>query len=323
MEKIRLPSYGGQALIEGVLMRGSRAVAAAMRAPDGTIKVQTEELSGIYKSRIKTIPFLRGLVILWDALGLGTRFLTISANMQTGEDEKIEGPALYLSLGLAFVMAIALFIVLPSALGNWIQLGLKLGFWLANLVEALLRLILAVGYIWAIGKMPDIQRVFAYHGAEHKTINAYEAREELTPANVMKYPLEHPRCGTGFLLTVIIFSIILFTPLRILPIYARLPAQVLLVPVIACLAYEYMRWTADHLDHRSVRALIKPNLALQHLTTRQPSLEMLEVAICSFTAMLALETSLVETPSDGMIEQNPGSTDVAEKETTRSTTEGA
>ncbi len=322
MEKARLPSYGGQALIEGVLMRGAHAVAAAMRAPDGSINVQTEKLSGIYQSRIKTIPFLRGLVILWDALGLGTRFLTISANLQTGEEEKIEGPALYLTLGFAFIMAIALFVLLPSALGNWIQLGLKLGFWVANLIEAILRLVLAIGYIWIIGKMPDIQRVFAYHGAEHKTINAYEDRAELTPATVMKYSVEHPRCGTGFLLTVIIFSIILFTPLRVLPILARLPAQVLLVPVIACLAYEYMRWTANHLDVRAIRILVTPNLALQRLTTRQPSLEMLEVAICSFNAMLALETSLAEVPGAAASEPR-GPMDASENKSTRSTTEGA
>ena len=311
MKKERLPSYGGQALIEGVLMRGSRAVAAAMRAPDGTITIQTEKLSGIYQSRIKKIPFLRGLIILWDALGLGTRFLTISANLQTGEEEKIEGPALYLTLGIAFIMAIALFVLLPSALGNWMEQGLKLGFWLANLIEAILRLAFAIGYIWAIGKLPDIQRVFAYHGAEHKTINAYEAREELTPANVMKYSLEHPRCGTGFLLTVIIFSIILFTPLRILPILARLPLQVLLVPVIACLAYEYMRWTASHLDSKFIRALISPNLALQKLTTRTPTNEMLEVAIASFNAMLALETSLV-LPVTSAIPQPVSSMDSSE-----------
>ena len=300
MKKERLPSYGGQALIEGVLMRGSRAVAAAMRAPDGTITVQTEELSGIYQSRIKSIPFLRGLVMLWDALGLGSRFLTISANLQTGEEEKIEGPALYLTLVISLVGAIALFVLLPTALGNWIEKGLKLGFWAASLIEAVLRLVLAIGYIWVIGKMPDIQRVFAYHGAEHKTINAYEAGAELTPVNVMKYSLEHPRCGTGFLLTVIVFSIVFFTPLRVLPVLARLPLQVLLVPVIACLAYEYMRWTASHLDSSFIRALIKPNLALQRLTTRQPTLEMLEVSICSFNSMLALETSLLASPAVGI-----------------------
>jgi len=293
MKKERLPSYGGQALIEGVLMRGSRALAAAMRAPDGSITVQTEELTGIYQSRIKTIPFMRGLIILWDAIGLGSKYLTTSANLQTGELEKIEGPALYLTLGLSFVVAIAIFVLLPSALGNWVQGAFNLGFWIANLFEAVFRLVLAIGYIWLIGKLPDIERVFAYHGAEHKTINAYEAGAELTPESVSQFSLEHPRCGTGFLLTVILFSIILFTPLRVLPLLVRLPSQVLLVPVIACLAYEYMRWTASHLDSKFIRALIYPNLVLQKLTTRTPTNDMLEVAIASFNAMLALETSLV------------------------------
>jgi uncharacterized protein YqhQ len=296
MKKDRLPSYGGQALIEGVLMRGSKAVAAAMRKPDGTIVVQTEVLSGIYQSRIKNIPFLRGLVMLWDALGLGMRFLTVSANMQTGEDEKLEGPAAFLTVGVAFVIAIGVFVLLPSAFGNWIEHALGLNFWVANLLEAILRLVLAIGYIWAIGKMSDIQRVFAYHGAEHKTINAYEAGAELTPEIVNNYSLEHPRCGTGFLLTVIIFTIILFTPLRILPMLERLPLQVLLVPVVACLAYEYMRWTANHLDNSFIRTLIAPNLALQKLTTRVPSLDILEVAIASFNAMLNLETTLTAAP---------------------------
>ena len=297
MKKERLPSYGGQALIEGVLMRGSKAVAAAMRRPDGTIVVQTEALTGIYQSRIKNIPLLRGLVMLWDALGLGMRFLTISANQQTGEDEKLEGPAAYLTIGVALIIAIGVFVLLPSAFGNWIEHGLGLNFWVANLLEAILRLALAIGYIWGIGRMADIQRVFAYHGAEHKTINAYEAGAELTPESVDRYSLEHPRCGTGFLLTVIIFTIILFTPLRVLPMIERLPLQVLLVPVVACLAYEYMRWTANHLDWPFVRALISPNLALQHLTTRPPSLDIIEVAITSFNAMLALETQLSAVPA--------------------------
>ena len=307
MKKERLPFYGGQALIEGVLMRGSKAVAAAMRKPDGSISIHVEELTGIYQSRIKNIPFLRGLVLLWDSLGLGSRFLTISANLQTGEDEKIEGPAVYLTLGGAFILAIGIFVLLPSAFGQWVEQAFKLNFWVANLIEAVLRLVLAIGYIWAIGRMADIQRVFQYHGAEHKTINAYEAGAELTPDNVAQFSLEHPRCGTGFLLTVLIFTIILFTPLRVLPILARLPLQVLFIPVIACLAYEYMRWTANHLDSKFVRYLITPNLALQKLTTRVPTREMLEVAIASFNAMISFETSLTTLPAPIQTSQNVNS----------------
>ena len=307
MKKERLPFYGGQALIEGVLMRGSKAVAAAMRKPDGSISVHVEELTGIYQSRIKNIPFLRGLVLLWDSLGLGTRFLTISANLQTGDDEKMEGQAVYLTLGVAFIIAIGIFVLLPSAFGQWVEQAFKLNFWAANLIEAVLRLVLAIGYIWAIGRMADIQRVFQYHGAEHKTINAYEAGAELTPDNVAQFSLEHTRCGTGFLLTVLIFTIILFTPLRVLPILARLPLQVLFIPVIACLAYEYMRLTANHLDSKFVRYLITPNLALQKLTTRVPTREMLEVAIASFNAMLSFETSLTTLPAPIQTSQNVNS----------------
>lgn len=286
----RMPSYGGQALIEGVLMRGSSALAAAMRDPTGKIVIQTEKLSGIYQSRIRKIPFLRGLIMLWDALVLGTRYLTISANVQTKEDEKIEGPALYLTLGISMLIGVGIFVVLPTLLGQAIESLFKLELVAINILEGIFRLVIAIGYIWGIGKMPDIARVFAYHGAEHKTINAFEARAELTPENVAKFPLEHPRCGTGFLLTVIIFSILVFSPLRPLDFFVRLPLQLLLVPVIGCFAYEYIRLTASHIDHWITRMLIAPNLALQKLTTREPSLEMLEVSITAFNEMYRLET---------------------------------
>lgn len=295
MSTERMPSYGGQALIEGVLMRGGKYAAAAMRAPDGTVVIHTEKLAAIYQSPIKKIPFLRGIIVLWDALVLGSRFLTLSANVQTKEDEKLEGPALYLTLGAAMLIGLGIFVALPTALGQGIESLFKMDIWVVNLLEGVIRLLIAVGYIWAIGKMPDIQRVFAYHGAEHKTINAFEAKAELTPESVSRFPLEHPRCGTGFLLTVVIISILVFSPLRPLPFLIRLPSQLVLVPFIACLAYEYVRWTANNLEHSLVRALISPNLALQKLTTREPSLDMLEVSIASFNTMYALETAEQET----------------------------
>ena len=294
MSKAKLPSYGGQALIEGVLMRGSRFVSAAMRSPEGKIEVHTEALSGIYQSGLRKIPFLRGLIVLWDALILGTHFLTLSANLQTGEDEKIEGPALYGTMAISLILGLGLFVVLPSALGSGIETWFKFNIAWINIIEGLIRLSIAIGYIWLIGRMPDISRVFAYHGAEHKTINAYEAGAELRPEVVKKYSLEHPRCGTGFLLTVVIFSILVFSPLRSLLFWIRVPLQLALIPVIACFAYEYMRWTANHLEYRWVRWLIWPNLALQRLTTREPTLEMLEVSIASFNAMIAAESSAIE-----------------------------
>jgi uncharacterized protein YqhQ len=290
----RLPAYGGQAVMEGVMMRGSRACAIAMRAPDQHIVIHQEPLGSLYNSKISKIPFLRGLAMLWDALGLGMRALTLSANVQTGEDEKLEGPALYLTLGVSLAFGIALFFLVPAAVGQLIEFllnktGLPYSAWWGNLMEGIFRLFLLVGYIWIIGRVPDIARVFAYHGAEHKTINAYEGRAELTPESVARFPLEHPRCGTSFLLTLVVLSVLVFSLLGPLPLAWRLLSRVLLIPVLAMLAYEYIRLTARYIDLPFVRWLMKPNLALQRLTTRQPTLEMLEVSITAFKTMLEQE----------------------------------
>ncbi len=293
MSEPKLITYGGQAVLEGVMMRGGKAVAIAMRAPDQQIVIHTEKLGGIYRSRIVKIPFLRGLVVLWDALGLGMRALTISANTQTGEDEQLEGPVLYLTLGISLALGIGLFFLLPAAAGQMAERYLGLNAWWGNLAEGLVRLGLLVGYIWAVGRVPDIRRVFAYHGAEHKTINAYEAGVELTPENVSGFSLEHPRCGTAFLLTLVLISVVVFSLLGPLPLFWRLASRILLLPLLAGLAYEYIRWTANHLDSSLVQALIKPGLALQGLTTREPDLPMLEVAIAAFNAMRAYESQLV------------------------------
>lgn len=272
------------------MMRGASSVAMAMRAPDQEIVIHTEALPGIYKSKIARIPFLRGLVVLWDALGLGMRALTLSANLQTGEEEKLEGPALTLTMVASLGMAIGLFFLLPAGIGYLTQHFLAVPHAWNSLLEGLIRLGLLIGYIWAVGRIPEIQRVFQYHGAEHKTINAFEDGAELTPENVAHYPLEHPRCGTAFLLTLVLLSIILFAIIGPLPILIRLGSRILLIPVLAGFAYEYIRWTATHLNSPVVRWLIKPNLALQGLTTREPSLDILEVSIAAFNAMRNEET---------------------------------
>jgi uncharacterized protein YqhQ len=285
----KIISYGGQAVIEGVMMRGQKAFAIAMRAPDGNIVVHKEDLASVYRSRITKIPFLRGVILLWDALGLGMRALTLSANTQTGEDEKLEGPALYLTLGTSLAIGIGLFILLPAGVGGWAEHSLGWTNIAHNLLEGLIRLVLLVGYIWVIGLMPDVKRLFGYHGAEHKTINAFESGAELTPNVVAKYPIEHPRCGTAFMLTFVLISVIAHSALGDLDILWRLASRVLLIPVIAGIAVEYIRWTANHLDSPIVRFLIKPNLALQSLTTREPDTSMLEVAIESFKTMRKAE----------------------------------
>jgi uncharacterized protein YqhQ len=270
-------------------MRGARNVAMAMRAPDGTIVLHEEPLSGIYLSKIRKIPFVRGLILLWDSLGLGMRLLTISANTQSGEDEKLEGPALYVTLGGSILIAVALFFLAPALLGQLSESLIGLNAWWGNVFEGLVRLGILIGYIWAIGKIPDIQRVFSYHGAEHKTINAYEAGAELKPEVVCGYSLQHPRCGTAFLLTLVLLSILIFSLLGPLPVAIRLLSRILFIPILAGIAYEYIRWTANHLNSSLVKWMIKPNLALQALTTREPTLEMLEVSIAAFKAMRARE----------------------------------
>ena len=288
----KLPNYGGQAVIEGVMMRGAQAVAIAMRAPNNEIVIQTEPLSGIYHSQIAKIPFLRGLLALWDSLGLGMRALTLSANTQTGEDEKLEGPALYLTIGISLTFGIALFFLAPAVIGQLSERFLHWNAWWGNLLEGVLRLALLIGYMLVIGQIPEIRRLFAYHGAEHKTINAFQAGADLTPQNVSHFSLEHPRCGTAFLLTLVLFSVLLFSLLGPLPFFWRLASRVLLLPVLAGLAYEYIRWTSNHLNNPFVKVLVKPNLALQRITTREPDLEMLEVSIAAFKAMRSQEGSL-------------------------------
>jgi uncharacterized protein YqhQ len=274
------------------MMRGRQSIAIAMRAPNRQIVVHQEPISSIYRGKLVKIPFLRGLLMLWDALGLGMRALTLSANTQTGENEKLEGPALYLTLGLALAFGIGLFFLLPAAIGQLAEKFLDWNAWWSNLIEGMVRLLILVGYIWAVGWIPDIQRVFAYHGAEHKTVNAFEAGAELTPQNVARFSLEHPRCGTAFLLTLVFLSVLLFTLLGPLPWFWRLASRVLLLPALAGLAYEYIRWTASHLQVPLVRWMVRPNLALQRLTTRQPDLEMLEVAIAAFQAMRSAEEAV-------------------------------
>ena len=289
----KIISYGGQAVIEGVMMRGRNSFAIAMRAPDGNIVVHKESLAAVYRSWITKIPFLRGTILLWDALGLGMKALTLSANTQTGEEEKLEGPALYLTLGTSLTIGIGLFILLPASVGGWAEHSLGWQNLAHNLLEGLIRLVLLVGYIWGIGFMPDVKRLFGYHGAEHKTINAYEAGAELTPEVVAKYPIEHPRCGTAFMLTFVLLSILIHSLLGDMTFVWRLASRILLIPVIAGIAVEFIRWTANHLDSALVRLLIKPNLALQSLTTRQPDNAMLEVAIESFKTMRQAEQEFV------------------------------
>lgn len=272
------------------MMRGRRFMAVAMRAPDGKIVVHSEPLSAIYQSAAARIPFLRGLVLLWDALALGARALALSANTQAGEEEeKLEGLPLALTMLFSLSFAVGLFFLAPAGLSHLVESYFQLSALSSALFEGALRLAVLVGYLVAIARLEEIRRVYGYHGAEHKTINAFEAGAKLTPKEVDKYPLEHPRCGTAFLLTVVVFSIILFALIGPVPLLPRLALRVLLIPVLASVAYEYLRLTARYFHNPLVRILVAPNLALQRLTTRPPDEGMLEVGIAAFNEMKRLE----------------------------------
>lgn len=286
----RLPVYGGQALIEGVMMRGSKTCAIAVRDPSGQIVLDTRPLGALYASQLTKLPFLRGLFILWDALVLGTQALTFSANVQAeAPEERIEGVSLTVSVLFGLALGIGLFFLLPAGLVYLLEQFVSIPNWASNLSEGLIRLSLLVGYIWAIGLIPDIRRVFGYHGAEHKTINAFEAGSELTAEKVQSFSREHPRCGTAFLLTVVIFSILLFSLLGPLSLWMRFATRLLLIPILAMLAYEYIRLSARFIHIPWLKPLVVPNLWLQRLTTREPELPMIEVAIKAFDEMRAQE----------------------------------
>jgi uncharacterized protein YqhQ len=318
-------SYGGQAVIEGVMMRGAHTAAVAVRNPKGQIEIHEQSLNAaLYRGRISKTPFLRGLVLLWDALGLGTRALMWSADKAMGEEDvSFNGPLGWGTVAVSLLLGIGLFFLLPTAAASGLENlfglnvppaqveelpgtdgmvsgvaspseGVDLRPFVVNVLEGFVRLGLVVGYIWAIGRIPDVKRLFGYHGAEHKTINAYEAGAELAPEVVAQYPIEHPRCGTAFLLTVVFVSVLVFSVLGRPPFLILLLSRIVLIPVIAGIAYEIIRFTAKNMHNPIVRAIVAPNLALQHLTTRQPDLAMIEVAIVAFKRVLVSEQVIGE-----------------------------
>jgi uncharacterized protein YqhQ len=285
---------GGQAVLEGVMMRGVSTWAVAVRKPEGEIAVTSEPLvSWAKRSRILRWPVIRGVVALAESLKIGFRALGISANAQLVEEdgsepEPIGGFTWGLTIALSLALAIGLFFVIPvgatSLIKDW--LGSALLFWL---VEGVLRTAIFIGYIVAISRLPDLRRVFEYHGAEHKTISAYEAGDELVPERAARYSRLHPRCGTSFLLIVMVLAIFVFAPIGLPEWYWLLASRILGIPLIAGLSYEVIKWAGKNRRKRWVRALMWPGLMLQNLTTREPDHDQLEVAITALNAVLAVE----------------------------------
>jgi uncharacterized protein YqhQ len=292
-------NYGGQAVMEGVMMRGSKSLAVAVRQPDGQIVLHTELLNPkIYAGSLSKIPFLRAMTSLWDVLVLGIRTLMYSANVALGPEEEVQfnGPMAWGTVLVSFALGIGLFFVGPLLLVGLVDRYIESSF-LSNVIEGVLRMVIFLIYIWLIGFVPDIRRVFAYHGAEHKTINAYESGVELTPEQVSRYSTAHYRCGTAFLLSVMVISILIFALLGRPPMVLRILSRIVFIPVVAGVAYEYIKFTNRYRHNRLIRILAAPNLALQKLTTREPDLSMLEVSITALKQVLETERNAVAAES--------------------------
>jgi len=283
---------GGQAVLEGVMMRGVSTWSVACRKPEGDIQVTSEPIvSWAKKSRILRVPIIRGVVALAESLKIGFRALAISANAQLAdgeEEEEIGGFTWGLTIFFSLLLAVGLFFVVPVGATSLIkdQLGSPFLFWL---VEGVLRTGIFIGYLALISKLPDLRRVFQYHGAEHKTISCFEAGDELVPARAAEYSRLHPRCGTSFLLIVMVLAIFVFAPIGLPAWYWLVLSRILGIPLIAGLSYEVIKWAGKHRNKRWVRAVMWPGLMLQNLTTREPDHDQLEVAIRALKGVLAVE----------------------------------
>ena len=288
---------GGQAVLEGVMMRGVSTWAVAVRKPpdgahalDGAVDVRAFPLvSWVNRRRVYRWPVIRGVVALGESLGIGLRALGISANAQLpGAEQQISGGFWTGTVVVAVLFAIGLFFVLPVGLTSLVkhQLGSSVLFWV---VEGVLRTSLFLGYLFLLSRIPDLRRVFEYHGAEHKAISCYEASDELTPASAKRYSRLHPRCGTSFLLIVMIVAIFVFAPIGLPAWWVLVVTRIVGVPVIAGISFELIKWAGRNRRKRWVQAIMYPGLQLQKLTTREPDLDQLAVAIAALNAVLEVE----------------------------------
>lgn len=320
--------YGGQAVMEGVMMRGRQSVAVAIKPPEGDIYVYEEALNAkLYRNKMFRLPFLRGILVLWEMLVLGTRIMTLSANVafgatsptnakkltpqtdeanvqprseavsditsKTTDTSEIQIPQLgettiLVTLMLSLIFAVALFFVTPLLLASLLRYQIGEG-WLNLVVEGVIRLLLLIGYLYLIGRIPEVQRVFGYHGAEHKAINALEQGDPLDVPHVRRASKVHTRCGTGFLLVVMVVSIVVFAMIGTPSLQIKVLSRIVLVPVLAGIAYELIRLGAANYRFRVVRWLLAPSLALQGLTTVEPDDGMIECAIVALQRVLAFD----------------------------------
>ncbi len=296
-------SIGGQAVIEGVMMRGKRHWALAVRRPDGDISVRSEPLDPLAdRYPILKWPILRGIIALWESMSLGIRTLAISANESMGEeDEEVSKGEMALSLGIGIVIAVALFVVLPLVAAGSVKDSFPNS---ASFVfaEGVLRIIILVLYILAVSRIKQLRRVFEYHGAEHKTIHALESGLELNPENIKRFSPVHPRCGTSFLLIVMVLAILVFSLVGLPGIFWLVVSRLIGIPLIVGLSYEVIKYAGKHKHSRAMRIIMYPGMLLQRLTTREPDISQIEVAVKALEGVAALEPVEMDDTGRGDVE---------------------
>jgi uncharacterized protein YqhQ len=283
--------YGGQAVMEGVMIRGKEGVAISVRQPDGELNTVRQPLASVYKGRLREMPLVRGIIVLVETLVLGTRALLHSAQIAAAEEgeEKIPAALLWGTVAASLALGVALFVMVPLFATRYLIDPYIDSALLSNVFEGLIRIGIFIAYLKLISLMPDIRRVFAYHGAEHKVVNAYEAGVPLEVEAVKNYSTAHARCGTAFLFIVLILAIFVFALVGQPTLWIRILSRIALIPVIAVIGYEIMKFGAAHINNKVVRFLLAPGLMLQSMTTREPDDSQIEAAISALSEVLEID----------------------------------
>lgn len=298
--------YGGQAVMEGVMMRGQKSIAVAVRRPNGEISLTSQPLASMYKGRARNLPFIRGIIVLIETLALGTQTMLHSAQIAAAEEEETIPPTLlWGSIVVAVAFAVALFFIAPLLITRYLVDPYVTSSVVSNLIEGVIRIGIFIAYLKIISLMPEVKRLFTYHGAEHKVVNAYEAGEPLELDYVRKYSTANSRCGTSFLLAVLVISIIVFALLGRPSIWLSIASRIVLIPVIAAIGYEFVRFGASHYRNILVRALLVPGMMLQSMTTGEPNDSQLETALSAMKKVIENDISPQPSPvsmGDGQAE---------------------
>jgi len=283
--------YGGQAVIDGVMIRGKEGVAISVRQPNGELNVVRQPLASIYKGRLREMPLVRGIIALVETLVLGTRSLLHSAQVAAAEEggEKIPTALLWGTLAVSLALGVALFFMIPLFTTRYLIDPYIDSALLSVVLEGLIRIGIFIAYLKLVSLMPDIKRVFAYHGAEHKVVNAYEAGVPLEVESVKNYSTAHARCGTAFIFIVLIIAIFVFALVGQPTLWIRILSRIALLPVIAAISYEIMKFGAGHINNKIVRILLAPGLMLQAITTREPDDSQLETAISALNEVIEID----------------------------------